>query len=368
MVQKAREALDRNDYAVALALYRRAADQGSAVAQANLGWMYDHGKGVPQDFAQALYWFRKAADQGDANAQYSVAAYYRRGLSVKQDYAQAIQWYRKAAAQGLAPAQFEIGTLYRSGEGVPRDYAQALLWFRKAADQGLAVAQLFVGLMYMAGEGVPADYVQAMIWFRKVVDENGPTGGVDPVHDADKINPAKARAQFAIATLYERGVGVPKDIAEAISRYKKANELGYPGAQAKLAELHEPTSGNAGSINLICQNAREKSLVFVDAALKSVKVQTGTLLEYKDGADQYVTITDSAIEFGCRKIRSQEEVIGDGLAWMLGSKTKDGWGSTLCLARNRIDRTTGIWTATGSGSLASIQNDTAECAPAPTRR
>jgi len=31
--------------------------------------MYDKGKGVPQDYKQAVEWYRKAADQGDARAQ-----------------------------------------------------------------------------------------------------------------------------------------------------------------------------------------------------------------------------------------------------------------------------------------------------------
>jgi TPR repeat protein len=38
----------------------RAADQGSADAQFNLGWMYAYGDGVAQDYAQAVIWLRKA--------------------------------------------------------------------------------------------------------------------------------------------------------------------------------------------------------------------------------------------------------------------------------------------------------------------
>src|ERR1700747_819112 len=39
MVKKAREALDRNDYALALALFRKAAEQGSSAAQMTIGWI-----------------------------------------------------------------------------------------------------------------------------------------------------------------------------------------------------------------------------------------------------------------------------------------------------------------------------------------
>ena len=49
--------------------YRLAAEQGDAVAQFNLGVMYDEGDGVPQDYATALKWYRLAAEQGHADAQ-----------------------------------------------------------------------------------------------------------------------------------------------------------------------------------------------------------------------------------------------------------------------------------------------------------
>jgi uncharacterized protein len=44
----------RGDYATELALLRPLADQGNAVAQTGLGWMYEYGHGVPQDYAEAL--------------------------------------------------------------------------------------------------------------------------------------------------------------------------------------------------------------------------------------------------------------------------------------------------------------------------
>jgi TPR repeat protein len=48
---------------------RKAAEQGNAEAQFNLGFMYAHGQGVPQDYAEAVRWYSKAAEQGDAESQ-----------------------------------------------------------------------------------------------------------------------------------------------------------------------------------------------------------------------------------------------------------------------------------------------------------
>ena len=46
---------------------RRAADQGDASAQFNLGLMYATGRGVPQDAVEAVAWWFKAATKGLAD-------------------------------------------------------------------------------------------------------------------------------------------------------------------------------------------------------------------------------------------------------------------------------------------------------------
>ena len=44
-----------------------------------LGGMYHNGKGVPQDYAKAGHWYTKAAKQGIATAQYNLGAMYAKG-------------------------------------------------------------------------------------------------------------------------------------------------------------------------------------------------------------------------------------------------------------------------------------------------
>lgn len=53
----------------ALQEYGKAAVQGYAAAQNNLGNMYKVGQGVPKDDWLAIAWYRKAANQGVAAAQ-----------------------------------------------------------------------------------------------------------------------------------------------------------------------------------------------------------------------------------------------------------------------------------------------------------
>ena len=48
---------------------RKAAEQGHAQAQYNLGGMYRYGEGVPIDYILAYVWMYLSAAQGDADAE-----------------------------------------------------------------------------------------------------------------------------------------------------------------------------------------------------------------------------------------------------------------------------------------------------------
>ena len=62
-------------------------------------------------------WYRKAAEQGYADAQYNLGILYANGQGVTQDYAEAARWYRKAADQGDAIAQINLDDLARKAQG-----------------------------------------------------------------------------------------------------------------------------------------------------------------------------------------------------------------------------------------------------------
>lgn len=247
----------QNDYSAAMTWYRKAADQGSAAAQAKIGWLYENGFGVKQDYTEALNWYRKAAEQSNAAAQNNLGWLYQNGFGVKQDYAEAANYYRKAADQGNvkaavnlgwlyengwgverdcsralqsylaaankgdAGAQTNVGVLYEKGLGVEKDYQVAMAWYYRAADQGNALAQTNLGLLYRNGLGVPQDYGKAAEWFRKAAD-----GG-------------NARAQVSLAWLYTNGLGVGLDYAEAMAWCRKAADQGYADGQSGIGWLYE---------------------------------------------------------------------------------------------------------------------------------
>ena len=62
--------------------HKKAAEQGLAWAQEQLGNMYFDGEGADQDYAEAAKWLRKAAEQGHTEAQLLLGDMYRLGHGV----------------------------------------------------------------------------------------------------------------------------------------------------------------------------------------------------------------------------------------------------------------------------------------------
>jgi len=70
--------------------------------------MYDRGEGVPKDYETAAKWFTKAAEQGFAEAQFNLGGMYEFGDGVPQDFDAALKWYSKAAEQGHERAKTKV--------------------------------------------------------------------------------------------------------------------------------------------------------------------------------------------------------------------------------------------------------------------
>src|SRR5437867_1804409 len=61
---------------------------------------YANGEGVPKDEAEAAKWYRRAAEQGFAAAQYELGACFANGLGVIRDHVAAYELMNLASAQG----------------------------------------------------------------------------------------------------------------------------------------------------------------------------------------------------------------------------------------------------------------------------
>ncbi len=100
-------------------------------------------------------------------------------------------------------------------------FADALTFYRKAAARNYAAAQNDLGYMYERGLGVQKDLSEAVSWTFKAA-QNG-----------------DRNAQFSLGVAYENGQGVRRDLGEAALWYRKAAKLGFQdgvNAVRKMAE------------------------------------------------------------------------------------------------------------------------------------
>jgi TPR repeat protein len=90
----------KHDYAKAVRLLRPLADKGSAPAQNRLASVYFWGcHGVPQDPAEAALWYRKAGNQGNALAQAHLGLMYEHGYGAPKDPVMARIWLNLAVSR-----------------------------------------------------------------------------------------------------------------------------------------------------------------------------------------------------------------------------------------------------------------------------
>jgi len=252
------------NYAEALNWYHKAADAGNVQAQENLGNMYQNGLGTRQDYHEALVWYRKAADRGTVSAMTNVGWFYNKGWGVQQDYAEALKWYTIAADKGDSYAENDVGVLYERGNGVAQDYALALAWYYRAANKGLALAETNLALLYRDGHGVQQDYARAASWFRKAADQGDP------------------KAQFYLGWLFDSGLGVQQDYNEALEWYRKAAEQNYADAENNIGWLYQKGLG-------VSQNSQEAIGWYRKAADQGhagAKVNLARLLEAEAQGDK----------------------------------------------------------------------------------
>lgn len=89
-------AYDRADYKTALNVWMPTAETGDAVAQVNVGEIFEKGAGGAPNYAAAIIWYTKAAEQGNKRAQFNLGTLYEQGLGVEKDPIKALGYYRQA--------------------------------------------------------------------------------------------------------------------------------------------------------------------------------------------------------------------------------------------------------------------------------
>ena len=96
--------------------------------------------------------------------------------------------YMDRARAGDAEAMVHLGRSYFWGwYGVERDYGEALVWYGKAAAKGHSTALFMLGLMHEFGQGTPKNLLNALSYYKQANDK-----GLDSTMDIARVESAIA--------------------------------------------------------------------------------------------------------------------------------------------------------------------------------
>ncbi len=105
------------------------------------------------------------------------------------------------------------------------DYATALRELKPLAEKGDARSQYAMGVMAENGFGMPKNLAEAASWYRKAAEQGN------------------ADAEYNLGAMYEHGIGMPVNHVEAARWYRPAAEAGDIDALSNLGVLYETGRG-----------------------------------------------------------------------------------------------------------------------------
>jgi hypothetical protein len=182
--------------------------------------------------------------QASGDASYEQALNYAR----HGDCALAAQTLGQASAHGSTVATNALAEMTESGSSGKADLIAAVTLYKQAAASGDSRAMYNLGRLVATGkvapnqvsvEGAGASPKPSGVWGSNDVEAH--SSGSDRYRDAAAFWEQSAAAgdplaEYQLGTLYESGLGVPKDLARAIALYRAAAPF-VPEAKAALQRL-----------------------------------------------------------------------------------------------------------------------------------
>lgn len=217
------------DLSRAIALAERAAAAGSPMALNELHLVHLNGWGVPVDLDKARDYLERAVAAGDEGARTNYAANLFDGSALlPQDRDRACEMFSEIL-DVVDPQPFVayfLGLARINGDcGYTADPVQGIELMRLAADLGLRGAEFQMGMAYEEGIGVERDVSEALAWFQRAADQ-----GVAP-------------AQWRIGMSFVRGEGRAVDPAQAVAWFSRAADAGHVDGLTSLAVMYATGSG-----------------------------------------------------------------------------------------------------------------------------
>ncbi len=223
------------------------------------------------NFQEAASNFTSSAEEGNLGAQHMLLRMLSEGKMYSANLdADTFELALKAAQQGLAPAQFSLAELYiKRG-----DAKSAVNWYRKAATQNHIAATYELGQLLKTGaKDVSADQ-----------DESQRLLGIAASELDVHAQKGSAEAQNSLASMYEKGLGVKKNIQLAARWYDSAARQGHAQAQLNLGRLYiagtEGVPSNPYQAKYWLDLAAAQGVEEAIAMLKDLKTSSDTRIAF----------------------------------------------------------------------------------------
>ena len=284
------------NFPVALRWAELAAAQGSAEAQAVLGYVLTGGPAELRDPERGEQCYQRSAEAGCAQGQLAWALILLRRDTLDA-VAEASGMLRKAAAANSPTAQFMLGVIAESGAAGTQDFAGAAEHYRIAAESEHRSAQLRYGLALMIGRGVEVDAFHGKSWLRRAALAGEP------------------QAAAIIGDLYARHGDMPPNYIEAAMWLRHAARAGHVGAAKSLGHLLLGDAGLAPDL--------EEAVQWLRVAIAGGETDAGNDLARLALAGQ---VPEADQQSTCRWFRTQAEAGDMAAAFDLGLCFAEGIG------------------------------------------
>jgi TPR repeat protein len=154
---------------------KTASDAGNFAAQYTLGFYYSfyesvdlYGTKLLRDYARAESYWQKAAQQGHRYSQYSLGLLLAEGKRGEERSAEGVDLVRAVLTNGWPEAFHSLARFYELGIGEPRSPEETpFQLYRKAAEKDDVDACFALGSRYQRGLGIDRDLLQAVRWYRR---------------------------------------------------------------------------------------------------------------------------------------------------------------------------------------------------------
>ncbi|HIP11326.1 MAG TPA: sel1 repeat family protein [Arcobacter sp.] len=196
---------NKGEYKKALDMLKVLANNGDAVAQNDLGVMYEVGQGTNVNYKVSKIYYEKSAAQGNSDAQYNL------GLIKKgqKKYREAVALFKLSAKQKNQWGEHYLGIMYQHGKGLKRSYAQAIKYYKRSISQGNYLSQSNLALMYEKGKGVNKNFLKAIELYTLSAKQD------------------YFVAQYNLGMIYYLGKGVPQDKKKAQRLFQQSCNNGH---------------------------------------------------------------------------------------------------------------------------------------------